>query len=79
MILAVSVNNTGYTNRIRAKKSEKLQNKYSTIAFKGGENPKQYEANASICLNREKLYNHKGLVSISKSTLIWLYLIGINQ
>jgi len=41
MILAVSVNNTGYTNRIRAKKSEKLQNKYSTIAFKGGENPKQ--------------------------------------
>ena len=41
MILAVSVNNTAYTNRIRAKKSEKLQNKYSTIAFKGGENPKQ--------------------------------------
>ena len=41
MILAVSVNNTGYTNRIRAKKSEKLQNKYLTIAFKGGENPKQ--------------------------------------
>ena len=41
MILAVSVNNTGYTNRIRAKKFEKLQNKYSTIAFKGGENPKQ--------------------------------------
>ena len=41
MILAVSVNNTAYTNRIRTKKSEKLQNKYSTIAFKGGENPKQ--------------------------------------
>ena len=41
MILAISVNNTDYTNSIRAKKSEKLKNRYSTIVFRGGENPKQ--------------------------------------